>query len=144
MLKFCYLSASLTIAAVLLPTIAPAQERDTPLCYMQTQTGRLLNLSALCGPASKTSLPPAKPDVRVSQLEYKGGLLVGQVTNQTGKSVKGVTVNYVIVDAQGNELGAGMAKSLAASIRPGGSARFQDLSGYPQGQVKVLSVDWES
>ncbi len=132
---------------VLLPILqspAIATESDF-VCYMQTSDHRILDLTNLCQ-KTKTAIPikdDLYAEVAVSELSYDRGSIRGQITNQTGKTVRSATVNYAIVDAQGKELDSGSFNS-EHTIAPGASIPFQTgVHSYPNAKVQITSVDWQ-
>lgn len=128
--------------------VAPSSESDSLPCYMQTSDGTTLDLAALCpkpvsNSASSAQTVQSDLKVTVNRLNYDGHSLSGQMTNQTGESVKSVTVNYEIVDSQGGQVDAGSVQSQASAIPPGASVSFIKDSNHPGATAQITSVDWE-
>ncbi len=136
-------SLALASALALLST-NPAWSGSVPtdsLCYMQTANGQLISLDRLCTPVLPKSTAVANPRMVVDQVDYDGQQLQGVVTNQTGEPVSQVTINYMLVDAHGKELDAGMITQRVA-IAPGDSLPFERVSPNPGATVRIEAIDW--
>jgi hypothetical protein len=130
----------LTEQAIAYPIVAA----DLPLCYMQTNRGKTLNLSALCNQSDQvSSVSSSDFNVVASAVNYDGNQITGQVTNQSDQVAKRITVNYEIQDEQGKEIDAGFVKSDTTPIAPGQSIPFQATSSHPGAKVQIISVDWD-
>jgi len=116
---------------------------DEPLCYMQTNDGRTLNLGKLCSQQPIATAPGGHRGVTITRMNVKGKLLDGLVTNYTGKSVKSVKVNYEVLDSEGNFLDAGFIDAQPGIIPPGGTASFQKPLNFPGATVQTTYVLWE-
>ncbi len=141
MLKSCGLS--LTLAIALLPAV-PAWSQSAPtdsLCYMRTASGQVISLDRLCPVELPKSPTVAHPKMVVDRVDYDGQQLQGMVTNQTGETVNKVTINYLLVDAQGKELDSGLITQRVA-LAPGDSLPFAQVSAYPGATVRISAIDW--
>jgi hypothetical protein len=160
--KFLHWTAILAIAVIpLIPKIAFSQSTlastqlsvlsnsatDSLLCYFQTSNGKVVDLTALCTPQSANITPTSlvsEPTMVVSDLNYDGHLLTASVTNKTGQPTKSITVNYEILDSQGNEIDAGFVQAVTDSPIPlQGVATIREIINQPGATVKITSVDWE-
>lgn len=77
----------------------------------------------------------------ISNVRYTGNLLSGQVSNDTGKPITAVRVNYEVLDRNGNVIDSGYIEAQPFVIPPGGSATFQ---GYVSGGARVQTTFVES
>jgi hypothetical protein len=149
-IQFLRLTAALAIALMpVLPKSALAYpavgSAESVFCYMQTSDGRILNLNALCSSAKGTQKPQTAAlngKVVIGAMNYDGNVLAGQAINQTGRSVKGITINYAVVDRDGKEVDFGSIQAQVPIIPAGGSAAFLDTNSHPGATVKIVSVDW--
>ena len=141
MLKFFGLSLMLTIA--LLPTTLAWSRSVTTegICYLQKTDGQVINLDRLCASESPKSLAVSHSKMVVDRVDYDGQRLTGIVTNQTGESVSKVTINYILVDAQGKELDAGMITQRVA-LAPGDALPFEQTNSHAGATVQISAVDW--
>lgn len=149
-IEFLRLTAALAIALMpVLPKSALAypavSSPESVFCYMQTSDGRILNLNTLCVNAQGTQKPQTAAlngKVVVGAIDYDGNVLMGQAINQTGRSVKGITINYAVVDKEGKEVDFGSVQAQVPIIPAGGSAAFRDTNSHPGATVNIVSVDW--
>lgn len=124
-------------------TLASPPVVDEPLCYMQTNDGRMLNLAKLC---REKPIPDGLTGLRgvtITRVNVKGQFLEGMVTNYTGKPVKAVKVNYEVLDSEGNFIDAGFIDAQPGAIPPGGSASFQKPISFSGATVQATYVLWE-
>jgi hypothetical protein len=128
------------------PTVENS-EIDVPLCYMQTADGRRLNLVNMCGQETKPSTPQAcnansdNAKVSIANSTYDGNFLIGQILNQTCKTVKYVKVNYEVLDELGNIIDNGFIYAQPVNVEPGKLASFRGavVSG---AKVNATHLDW--
>lgn len=113
-------------------TIAQNSPIDEPFCYMTTPDGKIVDLGKLCDkrPASGTSqtcIPGSNIAAKVSitNVNYDGNFLSGQVVNQGCKIVKNIKVNYEVLDESGNLIDNGFIDAQPVAIEPGKSAAFR-------------------
>lgn len=121
-------------------------EVDAPVCYMETDDGRRLDLGNLCSPQSEevTSSCTLDPTgMPVSNLRYDGNSLRGQVTNRTCKPVTLVKVNYEVLDQQGNSIDNGFFYTEPATIAQGKAASFGGAI-VPGSQINITYVEWSN
>ncbi|MEQ8384136.1 MAG: FxLYD domain-containing protein [Coleofasciculus sp. A1-SPW-01] len=120
------------------------QPFDAPVCYMETGDGRILDLSHLCQtqPEAATSRCISEADgMSVSQVNYNGNSLIGQVTNRTCDPVQLVRVNYQVLDKQGNPIDNGFIDAEPTIVPPGKTASFKGMV-VPGAEVNVTHVEW--
>lgn len=126
-----------------------AQSTDnSPVCYMQTPDGNTVDLRALCGEESTSTVTPKASAVEseatkmpITEVRYEGSSLSGRITNQTGNTVQGVKVNYEVRDRKGNAIDNGFIYAQPSTIPPGGSASFSGKT--EQGaKVEPTFVEW--
>ena len=152
MLKSNYLG--LTIASAICFAAAPAIAllgvtptrslaiTPEPFCYMQMPDGQLVNLEQLCAPTIQSkSTAIANPQMVVSSANYDGQRLRGTLTNQTGQRVNKVSINYTIVEQGGKEIDSGIITQ-RATVAPGASVTFEQVSQHPGATVQIASIDW--
>ena len=124
-------------------------QKDESVCFMQTRDGRTVNLTALCGSQSVPAVSPPKlsaadseaAKMPLSSVGYDGNSLSGQVTNQTGDTVRNVRVNYEVLDSQGNLIDNGVIYARPSTIPPGGSASFSGIT-VKGAKVRPTFVEW--
>ena len=142
-------SSSLAFSKPLLAD-TPAVENseiDVPLCYMQTTDGRTLNLVNMCGQETAPSTPKActassdNAKISIANSSYDGNFLIGQILNQTCKTVKYIKVNYEVLDELGNIIDNGFIYAQPVNVEPGQSASFRGavVSG---AKVQATHLDW--
>ncbi|MEQ8753842.1 MAG: FxLYD domain-containing protein [Coleofasciculus sp. G1-WW12-02] len=122
------------------------QPFDAPVCYMETGDGRILDLSHLCRtqPAAPTSRCISGADgMALSQVNYNGNSLIGQVSNRTCVPVQLVRVNYQVLDNQGNPIDNGFIYAEPTIVPPGTTASFEGIV-VPGVEVNVTHVEWSN
>ena len=148
--------SSLAIAAglILIPLKAPASlasasaqstsswAGDTPICYMQTTSRGLVDLSYLCQ-QQLTPPPPNNPQVVVLDFQRSGDRVVGQVRNDTGKPVRFAIVNYAVASTTTTTPEASFTYVTPETLQPGQTGNFTGTLSQP-GTVTVTSVEWEA
>ena len=129
-----------------------AQSRDDSFaCYIQTSDGTTVNLTALCGAQSTSTVSPARVSgadaeagkMPISSVRYDGNFLSGRVTNQTGDTVQGVKVNYEVRDRKGNLIDNGFIDAQPSILSPGESASFSGMT-LKGAKVQPTFVDWSN
>ncbi|HAG83462.1 MAG TPA: hypothetical protein DCL61_20520 [Cyanobacteria bacterium UBA12227] len=122
----------------------PNSEIDTPVCYMETVDGRILDLGYLCPSPPEEVTSPCNSDaagMAISNVKYDGNSLTGQVTNRTCKMVKLVKINYEVLDGQGNPIDNGFIYTQPSEVSPGKTASFGGIV-VPGAEVNVTYVEW--
>ncbi|MBW4548450.1 MAG: FxLYD domain-containing protein [Symplocastrum torsivum CPER-KK1] len=107
---------------------------------MQTEDGRTLNLSSLC--EKKTSArSQAQSQIIISNVRYNGKQMIGNVVNNTNKTVYQPMVNYELLDENGSVTERGSVPTNEETLSPGQTATFQ--TSMPGGRnVRTTSVEW--
>ncbi|MBW4487438.1 MAG: hypothetical protein KME12_06575 [Trichocoleus desertorum ATA4-8-CV12] len=147
-------SMAIAVGLILIPLKAPASltsataqstssgDGDTPLCYMQTTSRGLVDLSYLCQ-QQLTPPPPSNPQVVVLDVQRSGDRVLGQVRNDTGKPVRFAIVNYAVASSATPAIEASFTYVTPESLQPGQIGSFTGTVSQP-GTVTVTSVDWEA
>lgn len=126
--------ASLLLAPLLAKAnypVVPSSDLDVPVCYMDTADGRRLDMGALC-----ESEPDSKPArncranlgsaaMEIRQVNYKGNVLTGRVTNQSCETIENIRVNYRVMDEEGNQIDNGFIYAKPSKVAPGETADFR-------------------
>jgi hypothetical protein len=107
-------------------------EIDEPFCYMRTTDGKTVDLGKLCEnkTPSRTSQSCMSGSniaakVSITNVNYDGNFLSGQIINQGCKIVKNVKVNYEVLDELGNPIDNGFITTQPVTVEPGKSATFR-------------------
>ena len=130
------------------PIVAQAGDNSL-ICYMQTNDGKTLNLTALCGQQTTPIVSPPRlsaaaseaAKIPISNVKYDSQFMSGQVTNQTRNTVQDVKVNYEVLDNQGNLIDNGFISAQPSTIPPGGSASFRGMT-VKGAKVQPTFVQW--
>ncbi|TAG97951.1 MAG: hypothetical protein EAZ09_08065 [Oscillatoriales cyanobacterium] len=110
----------------------PETDIDEPFCYMRTTDGKTVDLGKLC----ENKTPPRTSQscisgsniaakVSITNVNYDGKFLSGQIINQGCKLVKNVKVNYEVLDDLGNPIDNGFITTKPVAVEPGKSATFR-------------------
>ncbi len=117
---------------------------DEPFCYMRTTDGKTVDLGKLCenktpSRTSKSCIAGSNIAAKVSitNVNYDGNFLSGQIINQGCKIVKNVKVNYEVLDELGNSIDNGFITTQPVTVEPGKSATFR---GEVVAGAKVLAT----
>jgi hypothetical protein len=105
---------------------------DEPFCYMRTTDGKTVDLGKLC----ENKTPPRTSQscisgsniaakVSITNVNYDGNFLSGQIINQGCKIVKNIKVNYEVLDELGNPIDNGFITTQPVAVEPGKSATFR-------------------
>lgn len=112
--------------------LAQNAEIDEPFCYMRTTDGKTVDLGKLCEnkTPSRTSQSCISGSniaakVSITNVNYDGKFLSGQIINQGCKLVKNVKVNYEVLDDLGNPIDNGFITTKPVAVEPGKSATFR-------------------
>jgi hypothetical protein len=121
-------------------------EVEVPVCYMETDDGRRLDLRNLCSPPSEEVTRSCTSDstgMPVTNVRYEGNSLRGQVTNRTCKTVTLIRVNYEVLDQQGKPIDNGFFSTQPSTITHGKTASFGGaiVPGY---QINITYVEWST
>ncbi len=114
-----------------------SSDSNMPVCYIQTPDGRTFNLSSFC--RARKNQP--QPQVAINGLSYEKDRMIGNVVNNTGKTVRSARVNYEVLDQDGTSIKA-VAEVDASTLSPGQSASFEASFGEGY-QARVTSVEWD-
>jgi hypothetical protein len=115
---------------------ASHSKNDQLVCYMQTADGRTLNLAQLCS----RSTPRAQ--VVISRMVREDNVLVGNVVNQTGKSVRNVQVIYEILNRQRDVIQRSSSPTEPSNLGSGQTALFE-LIGEDGQNIRIVSLKWD-
>ncbi|MGV0027874.1 hypothetical protein [Phormidesmis priestleyi] len=112
---------------------------NLPICYLRSARQKVVDLSRLCNAPQVKS----KPQMTVLSFEKQGDRLIGQVRNDTGKTVRYAIVNYTITP----EISPSSAVSrfvyvTPESLKPGQVGTFEETLN-ELGDVQVRTVEWE-
>lgn len=121
-------------------------EVDVPVCYMETDDGRKLDLGNLCSPQSEEVTSSCTSDstgMPVTNVRYDGNSLSGQVTNRTCKTVTLVRVNYEVLDQQGNPIDNGFFSTQPSTIAQGKTASFGGAIMLGS-KINITYVEWSN
>ena len=117
---------------------------DEPFCYMRTTDGKTVDLGKLCEnkTPSRTSQSciagsNIATKVSITNVNYDGNFLSGQIINKGCKIVKNVKVNYEVLDELGNPIDNGFITTQPVTVEPGKSATFR---GEVVAGAKVLAT----
>lgn len=109
-------------------------EADQLVCYMHTSDGRVLDLDQLCSHKST-------PRVVISNVLAQDDHLIGNVMNQTNRTVQNVQVNYEVRDRDGRVLERGSTPTDPSILNPGQTADFEFIAT-SSGTIRATSVNW--
>jgi hypothetical protein len=84
-----------------------------------------------------------RQQVELNNFNYDGNILQGEVINRTGRLVSEVTVNYQLLNIQGQGNEVGFITVQPSSISPEGTARFQQQINNPNVRVSITSIRWK-
>ena len=125
-------------------SLAQNPEIDEPFCYMKTTDGKTVDLGELCEnkTPSRTSQSciagsNIATKVSITNVNYDGNFLSGQIINKGCKIVKNVKVNYEVLDELGNAIDNGFITTQPVTVEPGKSATFR---GEVVAGAKVLAT----
>lgn len=118
---------------------AIAQPSDF-LCYLQTSSGAVLDLSHLCGGTSASNAPVAT-GVIVTDIQLSGTQFRGKVKNQTNTPVTAITISYTVdsPDATNEDLAVSPVEQGILQPQQEGIFRGELTRS---GNIKVLAVNW--
>jgi hypothetical protein len=120
----------------LAPPLAALRVRPDAPCYMETRYG-WVDLSYMCQ-------PPRVAQVKVVGTRQSGNRLVGQVKNETGKTVRYTIVNYLAPASNPAEMPQAAYTFVAPVIlEPGQIGEFTITLNQP-GPIQITTVDWEA
>jgi hypothetical protein len=112
--------------------LAQDSEIDEPFCYMRTTDGKTVDLGKLCEnkTPSRTSQncisgSNIAAKMSITNVNYDGFFLSGQIINQGCKIVKNLKVNYEVLDESGNPIDNGFIYTQPVTVEPGKSATFR-------------------
>ena len=98
---------------------------------MKTPDGKTVDLGKLCEnkPAinSQNCISGTNTAAKfsITNINYDGKFLSGQILNQGCKIVKNIKVNYEVLDEAGNLIDNGFIEAQPVAIAPGKSAAFR-------------------
>lgn len=132
--------------------VAQNSEFDNPICYMQTPTGKTIDLVNLCGDqeaieenqkvaCKSDSAEVNATEIPISNVNYDGNFLTGKVANKSCQTVKLIKVNYQVLDDAGNVVDNGYIYAQPATVEPGKVASFKG-SVSPGAKVETTFVEW--
>jgi hypothetical protein len=104
---------------------------------MQIEDGRTLNLNNLCNSRRKP-----QPQVAIGDVFNEGDYVIGNVINQTDKTVRNVQVNYEVLDGNGSVIERGSVDTEPQMINPGQTATFAAVAMEDR-NVRATSVNWD-
>lgn len=122
--------------------------QDVPVCYLETQTGQQINLTHLCGQispkptASSCSGKVTAAALPLTNVNFDGKTLTGQIKNQSCQTLKYIKVNYEVQDQSGNVIDNGFIYAEPLILKPGEIASFQGAVT-PGKVVKPTYLDWQ-
>lgn len=130
-------------------SVRTALSQDVPVCFIETEKGQQINLTHLCGQTSPKSTtvsacsgevtPEALP---LTNVNFDGKTLTGQVKNQSCQTLKYIKVNYEVQDQGGNIIDNGFIFAEPLILQPGETASFQGAVT-PGKVVKPTHLDWQ-
>ncbi|KAM3094631.1 hypothetical protein ACKFKF_26690 [Phormidesmis sp. 146-12] len=114
-------------------------DANLPICYLRTARQKVVNLSRLCNVPQIKS----KPQMTVLNFEKQGDRLIGQVRNDTGKTVRYAIVKYTITpEGSPSSSVSRFVYVTPESLKPGQVGMFEGTLN-ELGNVAVGTVEWE-
>jgi len=114
-------------------------DSNLPICYLRTARQKVVDLSRLCDAPTVKS----KPQMTMLSFEKQGDRVIGQVRNDTGKTVRYAIVNYTITPEV--SLSSAVSRFVYVtpeSLKPGQVGTFEETLN-ESGNVKFRMVEWE-
>jgi hypothetical protein len=114
-------------------------DTNLPICYLRTARQKIVDLSRLCQAPKVAS----KPQMTMLSFEKQGDRLIGQVRNDTGKTVRYAIVNYTITsEVSPSSSVSRFVYVTPESLKPGQVGTFEGMLN-ELGNVEVGTVEWE-